>query len=83
MDLSPEDKKLIFRGEKLSHAIAEINRYTDTKILLDNNENLKNINVIGVFKTGEITDLLEQFKTNFKIQYSRQNSHEIKLYLPS
>ncbi|MDO6560762.1 FecR family protein [Paraglaciecola chathamensis] len=81
--LAWQDKKLIFRGEKLSHAIAEINRYTDTKLSLDNNESLKNINVIGVFKTGEIVDLLDQFKKNFKIQYTKKNKNEITLYLPS
>lgn len=81
--LAWQDEKLIFRGEKLSHVIAEINRYTDTKISLDNNENLKNLNVIGVFKTGEIVDLLDQFKKNFKIKYTRKNKNEITLYLPS
>ena len=81
--LSWKEKKLIFRGEKLSHVIAEINRYTHTKLSLDNNEKLKNINVIGVFKTGELTDLLVQFEKNLKIKSTKKNKNEITLYLAS
>lgn len=81
--LSWQEKKLIFRGEKLSHVINEINRYTNTKLSLDDNKKLKNINVIGVFKTNEIVDLLEQFEKNFNIQHTKKNKDKIILYLAS
>jgi transmembrane sensor len=81
--LSWQEKKLIFRGESLSSVVDEISRYTDLKIELDNNDALKKINVVGVFKTGDIAELLTEFKKHFNISHEKTSENKIKLYFAS
>lgn len=81
--LSWQEKKLIFRGESLSKVVNEISRYTDLEIELDDNEELKKINVVGVFKTGDVTELLVEFKKHFNITHEKTSDNKIKLYFAS
>lgn len=81
--LSWQERKLIFRGETLAHVVDEISRYTDLQIELDNNEELKNINVVGVFKTGDVTELLVEFKKHFNITHEKTSDNKIKLFFAS
>lgn len=81
--LSWQERKLIFRGETLAHVVDEISRYTDLKIELDNNDELKKINVVGVFKTGDVTELLAEFKKHFNITHEKTSDNKIKLYFAS
>ncbi len=81
--LSWQEKKLIFRGESLSQVVNEISRYTDLQIELDDNEVLKQINVVGVFKTGDVTELLVEFKKHFNITHEKTSDNKIKLYFAS
>lgn len=81
--LSWQERKLIFRGETLAYVVDEIGRYTDLKIELDNDEKLKKTNVIGVFKTGDVTELLAEFKKHFNITHKKTSNNKIKLYFAS
>lgn len=81
--LSWQERKLIFRGETLAYVVDEISRYTDLKIELDNDEKLKKTNVVGVFKTGDVTELLAEFKKHFNITHKKTSDNKIKLYFAS
>jgi transmembrane sensor len=74
--LSWREGNLIFRGESLEDAVAEISRYTSVEfIFLD--ENLKKIRVAGLFKAGDVTGLLATLRQNFNITYERQEDRVI------
>lgn len=81
--LSWQERKLIFRGESLAYVINEISRYTDLKIELENDEKLKKINVVGVFKTGDVTELLVEFEKHFNITHEKTSENKIKLFFAS
>ena len=69
--LSWREGNLIFRGESLEDAVAEISRYTPVEfVFLD--ENLKKIRVAGLFKAGDVTGLLSTLRQNFNITYERR-----------
>lgn len=69
--LSWRHGNLIFRGESLADAMDEISRYTDIKFELSNDESLKTIKVAGMFKTGDVTGLLDVLSRNFNIRYEK------------
>ncbi len=79
--LSWRSGNLVFRGETLAQAMAEIERYTETKINLADNEQLKNIKVAGVFKTGDIKGLLIVLSQNFNIKHNTMADGTIELNL--
>ncbi|MCU4677258.1 FecR domain-containing protein [Catenovulum sp. 2E275] len=79
--LSWRSGNLVFRGETLAQAMAEIERYTETKITLEQNDTLKNIKVAGVFKTGDIKGLLIVLSQNFNIEHQTLADGTIKLSL--
>ena len=68
--LSWRDGNLIFRGESLEEAVAEISRYTSAKFVFMD-DSLRGIQVIGLFKAGDVNGLLETLKDNFNISYQR------------
>ncbi len=70
---------LIFRGESLAEAMAEISRYTDIEFELADDEQLKNVQVAGMFKTGDVTGLLNVLSQNFNISYEKVSSDKIIL----
>ena len=68
--LSWRDGNLIFRGESLEEAVTEISRYTSAKFVFMD-DSLRDIQVIGLFKAGDVNGLLETLKDNFNISYQR------------
>jgi len=70
VELSWQKGNLIFRGEPLSEAIAEISRYTSVEFVFVDDE-LKTIQVAGLFKSGDISGFLAALEANFDIQYER------------
>jgi transmembrane sensor len=77
--LSWRQGNLIFRGESLAEAMAEISRYTDITFELSDDEQLQQVQVAGMFKTGDVTGLLEVLSNNFKISYQRVGTDRIIL----
>lgn len=70
--LSWQKGNLIFRGESLSDAVAEVSRYTPVEfVFLD--EDLKKIRVAGLFKAGDVEGLLATLQKNFNISYQMQD----------
>ena len=61
---------LIFEGEPLSIALAEISRYTTSDFEIIDSE-LADINVAGYFKAGDIDGLLLSLQSNFDINFSK------------
>ena len=70
---------MIFRGDSLVDVMAEISRYTDIKFELTDDEQLKSIQVAGVFKTGDVTGLLKVLNQNFDISYEKVSNDKIIL----
>jgi transmembrane sensor len=68
--LSWQKGNLIFRGEPLSEAIVEISRYTSVEFVIVDDD-LKTIQVAGLFKSGDISGFLAALEANFDIQYER------------
>lgn len=77
--LSWRSGNLIFRGESLADAVAEISRYTDIQFELADDAKLKDIHVAGMFKTGDVNGLLAVFKSNFNISHERLSRDRILL----
>lgn len=77
--LSWRSGNLIFRGENLQDALAEISRYTDIQFELADDAKLKQIHVAGMFKTGDVNGLLEVFRSNFNISHERLSRDKILL----
>jgi len=77
--LSWRQGNLIFRGESLADAMAEISRYTDITFELSDDQRLKKVQVAGVFKTGDVKGLLEVLSNNFNISYEKVSRDKIIL----
>jgi len=68
--LSWRDGNLIFRGESLEEAIAEVGRYTEVQfIFLD--ETSKRQTVSGLFRAGDVDGLLMTLRNNFNITHEQ------------
>ncbi|GLX79062.1 iron dicitrate transporter FecR [Thalassotalea insulae] len=77
--LSWRQGNLIFRGEQLADAMAEISRYTDIEFELSDDEKLRQVQVAGMFKTGDVNGLLDVLNRNFNISYQRVANDKILL----
>lgn len=77
--LSWQQGNIIFRGESLEEAMLEIGRYTNIEFELSDDDKLKNVQVAGMFKTGDVNGLLEVLSRNFNIQYEKISSDKIIL----
>jgi len=78
VNLSWQGGNLIFRGESLENAIAEIERYTQVEFeIID--DDLKQVRVAGLFKAGDVNGLLETLEQNFNVTYRRIGSSKILL----
>jgi transmembrane sensor len=78
-NLSWRQGNLIFRGESLAEAMVEISRYTDIKFELADDLELQKVQVAGMFKTGDVTGLLDVLTRNFNISYHKVGSQKIIL----
>lgn len=70
---------LIFRGESLEQAMAEISRYTNIEFELADELKLKNVHVAGMFKTGDVNGLLNVLNQNFNISAEKISTDKIIL----
>ena len=86
-DLSAEDievklswrqGRLIFRGEPLEVALAEVERYTTVQfVFLD--DDIRAREVIGRFRTGDVEGLLLALRMNFGVDYERVDDGRVLL----
>ncbi|MDP7592660.1 MAG: FecR domain-containing protein [Litorilituus sp.] len=77
--LSWRQGNLIFRGESLAEAMAEISRYTDIEFELSDDQQLRGVQVAGMFKTGDVAGLLDVLTRNFNIDYEKVGQDKIIL----
>lgn len=78
VQLSWRDGNLVFHGESLAVATAEISRYTPVEFVLVGDD-LKKIRVAGLFKAGDVTGFLSSLEANFDITYQQVDDHTIVL----
>ena len=76
--LSWRQGNLVFRGESLEYAVAEIGRYTTVEfVILD--DNLRKVRIAGLFRAGDVDGLLATLRENFDISYERTGNGKILL----
>ena len=76
--LSWRQGNLIFRGESLEDAVAEIGRYTTVEfVILD--DDLRKVRIAGLFRAGDVDGLLATLRENFNISYQRTGDGKILL----
>lgn len=80
-ELSWRQGSLIFRGETLAVAIAEVSRYTPVKFEIAD-ERLKQLRIGGMFKAGDVDGLLATLKENFNIDSERPDAQRVLLKAP-
>ena len=86
-ELEPEDMtaqlswrsgNIIFRGESLAAAVAEIGRYTPVEFVFLDPE-LKQLRVAGLFKAGDVSGFLSTLEANFNILSDRDDNETVFL----
>lgn len=76
--LSWRQGNLVFRGETLEEALAEINRYTSVQFEVAD-EQIKHERIAGLFKAGDVDGLLAALEQNFNIHNQRLGNNKIRL----
>jgi len=76
--LSWQQGNLIFRGESLEEAMAEIGRYTTVQFVIMDDD-LKKVRIAGLFKAGDVEGLLATLRENFDISNERTEDGKILL----
>lgn len=76
--LSWRSGNLVFRGEPLEQAMAEISRYTSVEFRIED-EQLKDVRVAGLFRTGDVKGLLSTLDSNFDIASERLDAQTVVL----
>lgn len=71
-NLSWRQGNLVFNGETLAEAMAEVSRYTSVTFEIAD-EDLKKIKIAGRFKTGDVKGLIAVLNNNFNIKTDRVN----------
>jgi len=79
-DLAWQQGMLIFDGEPLEKALAEVSRYTNSTFEIEDN-NIATLKVAGYFKAGDIDGLLASLSSNFNISYQKSSNNHITLAL--
>jgi transmembrane sensor len=77
-NLSWQQGNLVFKGESLEEAMAEVSRYTAIEFQFSDDA-IKNIKIAGRFKTGDINGLIGALNQNFKIKTDRLPNNVILL----
>ena len=80
-ELSWRQGNLIFRGETLAVAIAEVSRYTPVKFEIAD-AHLNDLRIGGLFKAGDVDGLLATLKENFNIDSERLDAERVLLKAP-
>ncbi len=78
VQLSWRNGNLIFRGESLATAVAEVGRYTPVEFVIED-EDLRRVRVAGLFKAGDVSGFLSSLEANFDIVYERADDETILL----
>jgi len=78
-NLSWRSGNLIFDGQRLGEAIKEISRYTSVEFKFSDNE-IKNVKIAGLFKTGDVNGLLIALDSAFDISSTRTAREEVMLH---
>jgi len=76
--LSWREGDLIFQGESLADAMAEINRYTQVEFIIVDEE-LKQVRIAGLFRAGDVDGLLSALRKNFNITSRRTGDGKVLL----
>jgi transmembrane sensor len=77
-DLAWQQGNLIFRGESLFDAMQEVSRYTDYQFdFVD--EDIKSLQIAGLFKTSDISGLLAALESNFDVVFKKTSNNKIRL----
>jgi len=77
--LSWRDGNLVFKGETLEDALAELSRYTPVTFKISD-QKLADVRIAGLFKTGDVEGLLTALKENFDIEHSRSGGNLVRLH---
>lgn len=70
--------EVVFQGESLEQALAEVSRYTNTRFVIGDDE-LRDVRIGGYFKVGETESFLDSLRTNFLIDWQRDQDGRIVL----
>jgi transmembrane sensor len=70
--------RIVFKGERLEDVLTEVDRYTNARFVLSGDE-LRNIRVVGGFRTGHIDDFLLLLRKNYFIISERDGEGRIVL----
>ncbi len=76
--LSWRQGNLIFRGESLEVAMAEIGRYTTVEFVIIDDD-LKTVRIAGLFRAGDVDGLLATLRENFDISHQHTDGGKILL----
>jgi len=79
-ELAWQQGMLVFSGETLDEALAEVSRYTTTKFRINDVE-LSKIKVAGYYKANDIDGLLTSLSANFNILFEKTNNNLVQLSL--
>ncbi len=71
--------RLVFRERPLAEAIAEMNRYSAQKLVVDDDERLQAMTVSGVFNTGRVSNFVTTLETMHPAQAERTGAQELTL----
>ncbi len=78
VQLSWREGNLVFAGEPLAEAVAEISRYTSVKFVFVD-EALRDVRVAGLYKAGDVNGFLASVRSNFDIHFERIDGKTILL----
>lgn len=70
---------LIFDGQTLDEVIREVDRYTDTRLIIADGD-LRQLRIGGAFKAGDVDALLEVLEKGFNITVNRDGPRTIYLH---
>lgn len=70
---------IVFDGEPLSKAIDELNRYTDTRLVVAD-ASIQDLRVGGRFRTGDVNGFLEALTKAFPVTIRRTSDHMVYIY---
>ena len=69
---------LVFQGEPLEQALAEVDRYSNTDFILSD-EALHRVHISGYFRTGDVDGLLIALRVNYGIDSRREAPNRVIL----
>lgn len=78
VDLGWRQGNLIFRGETLEQAMAEVGRYTDVEFEIKDSD-IRHKRIAGLFKIGDLDGLLLALDKNFQVSSEWVNEKKIVL----